>query len=545
MAPSTTISNPTRAWEALTPPLADWILNAVSDMGYKRMTPVQASTIPEFMRHRDVVVEAVTGSGKTLAYLIPVIERLLRLEAPLKKHHIGAIIISPTRELAAQIHSVLLNLLAFHGPSAAALRPPQEATDGEGPNSSPSPQEIYSSSALKIVPQLLLGGTTTTAQDLSYFLEHSPNLLISTPGRLLELLSSSHVHCPQSSFEVLVLDEADRLLDLGFKEDLQKILGRLPKQRRTGLFSASVSEAVDQLVRVGLRNSKKITVKVRSLDGGEDKRTPSSLQMNYLVMPASQKFPTISKLLSILSPTPGKTIIFLSTCAAVDYFQHILPSILPCLDGHPTLLIPLHGKQPSKVRQKNFLKYTTSTTPSILLTTDVAARGLDIPQVDLVIQIDPPSDAKVFLHRCGRAGRAGRKGLSVVFLTPGREADEYPGFLERRGTPVTPLHLSASPPIHIPPEETSAAAAAATSKMRETVLRDRALHDKAQRAFPSWVQSYRKHQASHIFRVAELDWIDLANAWALLKLPKMPELAASTYKPDLSLNLLNIDFSIY
>ena len=97
MASSTSISNPTRAWEALTPPLSEWILDAVSDMGYRRMTPVQASTIPEFMRHRDVVVEAVTGSGKTLAYLIPVVERLLRLEEPLKKHHVGAIIISPTR----------------------------------------------------------------------------------------------------------------------------------------------------------------------------------------------------------------------------------------------------------------------------------------------------------------------------------------------------------------------------------------------------------------------------------------------------------------
>ena len=128
---------------------------------------------------------------------------------------------------------------------------------------------------LKVVPQLLLGGNSTTVQDLSYFLKHSPNLLISTPGRLLELLSSPHVHCPQSSFEVLVLDEADRLLDLGFKEDLQKILGRLPKQRRTGLFSASVSEAVDQLIRVGLRNSKKIVVKVKGADGGEDRRTPS------------------------------------------------------------------------------------------------------------------------------------------------------------------------------------------------------------------------------------------------------------------------------
>lgn len=129
--------------------------------------------------------------------------------------------------------------------------------------------------ALKIVPQLLLGGTTTPAQDLSHFLKQSPNLLISTPGRLLELLSSPHVHCPQSSFEVLVMDEADRLLDLGFKEDLQKILQRLPKQRRTGLFSASISEAVDQLVRVGLRNPVRIAVKVKSASGAEDGRTPA------------------------------------------------------------------------------------------------------------------------------------------------------------------------------------------------------------------------------------------------------------------------------
>ena len=137
------------------------------------------------------------------------------------------------------------------------------------------PEHPPLNSSLKVVAQLLLGGNSTTAQDLSHFLKNSPNLLISTPGRLLELLSSPHVHCPQSSFEVLVLDEADRLLDLGFKEDLQKILGRLPKQRRTGLFSASVSEAVDQLIRVGLRNSKKIVVKVKGADGGEDRRTPS------------------------------------------------------------------------------------------------------------------------------------------------------------------------------------------------------------------------------------------------------------------------------
>ena len=221
----------TRAWDALTPPLAEWILGAVSSMGFKQTSPVQAATIPLFMTHKDVVVEAVTGSGKTLAFLIPATERLLRLEERTKKHHVGAIIISPTRELATQIHNVLLSLLKFHVPSAALFHSKEEEADSENEAAS-----MTSSTNPVVMPQLLVGGDTTTAQDLAFFLKHSPNLLVSTPGRLLSLLSSPNVHCPSSSFEVLILDEADRLLDLGFKDDLQKILGRLPKQRRTGLF---------------------------------------------------------------------------------------------------------------------------------------------------------------------------------------------------------------------------------------------------------------------------------------------------------------------
>jgi ATP-dependent RNA helicase DDX55/SPB4 len=432
-----------------------------------------------------------------LAYLIPVVQKLCRLEEPIKRHHVGAIIVSPTRELATQIYSVLTSLLAFHEPSADALKHLEEG------------EKRRLSSTLSVVPQLLLGGTTTPLQDLSRFLANSPNLLISTPGRLLELLTSPHVHCPQSSFEVLVLDEADRLLDLGFKNDLQKILGYLPKQRRTGLFSASVSEAVSEIVRVGLRNPVKIAVKVKSASG-DDKRTPASLQMTYVL--TRHKIPAVRSLLSQLDPTPQKTIIYLSTCAAVDYFQHIISALLP----NQFSLIPLHGKHPPNVRQKNFSKYITAVTPTILLTTDVAARGLDIPQVDLVVQIDPPSDPKVFLHRCGRAGRAGRKGLSVIFLQPGREEDYIP-FLEIRKTPIS---LLKKPVIAITDDD----AALVTKKMREEVRADRALYDKGQRAFVSWVKAYSKHHASSIFRVADLDWTELGDAWGLLRLPKMPEL---------------------
>lgn len=487
-------------------------------MNFSKMTPVQASTIPLFMAHKDVVVEAVTGSGKTLSFLIPIVERLLRLEEPIKKHHVGAIVISPTRELAQQIYSVLICLLEFHAPSSAACK----ATGAHGDSARTGETDVFPVSTPTVVPQLLLGGSTTPAQDLSKFLKISPNMLVSTPGRLLEILSSPYVHCPQSSFEVLVLDEADRLLDLGFKDDLTKILNLLPKQRRTGLFSASVSEAVDQIIRVGLRNPVRIVVKVKGADGVEDKRTPASLKMTYVVTPASHKFPALRALLEKLDPLPLRIIIYLSTCAAVDYFQALLPTILPS----ETILVSLHGKHEAGVRQKNFLRFTNSASPAILLTTDVAARGLDIPSVDLVVQIDPPSDPKVFLHRCGRAGRAGRKGLSVVFLLPGREED-YVSFLNVRQTPIEPL---TKPDVSI----TSADARHVEQSFRRVVLKDRALHDRAQKAFVSWVRSYSKHQASSIFRITDIDWNNHAAAWALLKMPKMPELKSwdrTTYTP--------------
>ncbi|KAI0846476.1 ATP-dependent rRNA helicase spb4 [Daldinia vernicosa] len=505
MAPEakTTKKDP-RAWDALTPPLAEWILDAVSSMGFARATPVQASVWPLFGGgNKDVVVEAVTGSGKTLSFLLPLVHRILRQDEPTKRHHVAAIIVAPTKELAGQIYGTLTSLIAFH-PQSSELLPHLTGEEKRLDTSSPV-----------IIPQLLSGGSTTTpAQDLSFFLRASPNVLISTPGRLVELLSSPHVHCPQSSFELLILDEADRLLDLGFKSDLQKILSRLPKQRRTGLFSASVSEAVGEIIRVGLRNPVKVAVKVKSLKTGgiiEERRTPASLQMSYLTTPASHKLPSLVQLLEKLDPRPQKSIVFLSTCAAVDYFTHLLPTLLP--EGFD--LVSLHGKYEAKVREKNFAKFLNAAQPSVLLTTDVAARGLDFPQVDLVVQIDPPSDPKSFLHRCGRAGRAGRRGLSVILLQP-TELDYVP-FLEVRKTPIMPL---AYPAISV----TDVDADTTTSRIRETVKRDRALHDKAQKAFVSWLRSYSKHTASSIFRIADLDWTDLGHAWGLLRLPKMPEL---------------------
>ena len=252
--------------------------------------------------------------------------------------------------------------------------------------------------------------------------------------------------------------------------------------------------------------------------------------MNYLLTPPTHKLPATTALLSTIEPPPQKTILYFSTCAAVDYFQHIIPPLLPTQYS----AIPLHGKHPPNVRQKNFTRFVNSTTPSLLLTTDVAARGLDIPAVDLVIQFDPPTDPKAFLHRCGRAGRAGRRGCSIIFLQPGREEDYIP-FLEIRKTPVTPFEGSETLFTDTDVETT-------VDTIRKTSLADRAVHEKAQKAFVSWVRSYSKHQTSSIFRVVDLDWEALGRAWGLLRLPKMPEL--KTFKGDRSL-CVKVDWDNY
>ncbi|RYC55302.1 hypothetical protein CHU98_g10912 [Xylaria longipes] len=436
--------------------------------------------------NKDVVVEAVTGSGKTLAFLIPLVHRILRLEEPTKKHHIAAIVIAPTRELAIQIHKTLTNLVAFH-PASATVAPHLSSDEEKRPTTS-SPA---------IVPQLLSGGrgsTISPAQDLSFFLRHSPNM------------------------------RQDRLLDLGFKVDLQGILSRLPKQRRTGLFSASVGEAVSEIIRVGLRNPVKISVRVKTKSGDviEERKTPASLQMTYLITPPQKKLPSVIRLLQNLEPRPLRSIIFLSTCAAVDYFSHILPALLP--EGFQLNI--LHGKQDAKVREKGVSKFLNATEPSILLTTDVAARGLDFPAVDFVLQIDPPTGQPLNFptstltrseHFCIGVDEQGERAEEV---SPLPEESDYIPFLEVRKTPIAPFMQSDITISDLEADQT-------TTQIRDMVKKDRALYDKAQKA---------------IFRTGDLDWTSLGNGWGLLRLPKMPE--ARHFKGDRSLGC-DIDWDKY
>ncbi|KAG1754064.1 DEAD-domain-containing protein [Suillus paluster] len=517
-------------WSSLPTPLTPWVLDVIQSMGHTQMTPVQASTIPLFMQHKDVVVEAVTGSGKTLAFVIPILERLIRRDASLRRNEVGALVISPTRELATQIHSVFSLFLNAQPDNSAA----KETEDGKG--SSP-PQADTEHSGAGFPPPLLLVSSdkSSPAQDIQRFLSTGADIIIGTPGRMEEfLIGKGKTIVSVKELEVLVLDEADRLLDLGFQAALTRIITHIPKQRRTGLFSATMTDAdaLSELVRVGLRNPARIVVKVQSkrtkgTKSGtlqetqviEERRIPAGLQNFYISCLPSEKLVQLTHIIKQESSTHHAPhfIVYFATCACVDYFYRILSTLLPS----NVQLHSLHGHLPPAARTRALSAFSStlslSSSPSVLLATDVAARGLDIPHVDVVIQFDPPSDSKAFSHRCGRTARAGRSGKAYALLV-GREI-EYIDFLSVRKIPIKQhpyIREDGSTVLDTDCEDD--AVNTFTSKIRRTVMTDRALHDKAVKAFVSFVRAYSKHEASYIFRIKDLDLI------GLLRLPRMPEL---------------------
>jgi len=454
-------------------------LASLQRLNFSRMTPVQAAAIPLFLQRKDVAAEAVTGSGKTLAFLIPILETLYKLPTPLKKHEIGALIISPTRELACQISEVL--------------------------------EEFLKDSEVGLTRSLFIGGNKVE-KDIQNFEEDGGNIVIGTPGRLEDLLlgktvgaihGQSKVSLALKSLEILILDEADRLLSLGFESALNTILSFCPKQRRTGLFSATQTSEISSLIRAGLRNPAMIVVKDKGHIDTEQ-RTPSNLDNFYMICEPKRK---LSILVDFLKSKPSdKIMLFAATCACVDYFSVLLNHFLPKVE-----VFSIHGKMKNK-RHKIFNKFRKCT-KGILICTDVMARGVDIPDVQWVVQMDPPSNAEAFVHRCGRTARIGNKGAAVLLLGPSEET--YIDFLAINQK-VKLKRISA-------PEDTNNL----LSETRKLLKSDRGHMDRANRAFVSFIQSYAKHECNVLLRIKDLDLGGLATSYGLLKMPKMPEIKRS------------------
>ena len=251
----------------LRPSLRPESLDALAAGGFERSTPVQASTIPLLCSHKDVSVEACTGSGKTLAFVLPMVEILARARKELRRYEVGAVVVSPTRELARQIHEVAT-------PFVKTLARGGDASDGEE------------------LSMLLVGGTDVS-KDVAKFAATSPLVLVATPGRLWDVMQRSR-ELDGKKCELLILDEADRLLGMGFMATLNNIISRLPKQRRTGLFSATQTEEVAELARAGLRNPVRVTVRdavnaAARAAGDKKGKLPTQLQLLYRLCPVDAK----------------------------------------------------------------------------------------------------------------------------------------------------------------------------------------------------------------------------------------------------------------
>lgn len=423
------------------------------------------------MACKDVAAEAVTGSGKTLAFVVPMLELLLRRskDQPWKKNEVGAIVISPTRELATQTSGVLRSFL--------------EHAD------------------LKHFKQQLIVGGNSVEEDVHRLKRDGAAILICTPGRLEDLFQRKddvNLAGRVKSLELLVLDEADRLLDLGFQTAINTILSYLPRQRRTGLFSATQTKEVTDLMRAGLRNPVLVSVKEKA-----STNTPLLLQNYYALVEPEQKLVTMLEF--IKSRNIQKAMLFYPTCACVEYWAEILPLFL----GSNKQILALHGKM-KKARNKILDKFRTSES-AILLCTDVLARGVDIPEMDWVLQWDPPSNAASFVHRVGRTARQGNEGNSLIMLLP--HEDAYVDFL-KRNQKVAMKRVEVAGIREV---------ATVNARIHQLQLTDRSMMDKANRAFVSHIQAYSKHECNVLLRTKDMPLGRIATGYGLLRLPKMPE----------------------
>lgn len=343
--------------------LAEWAVQTCKELGMRKPTPVQAHCVPQILAGRDVLGLAQTGSGKTAAFALPILHRL-----SLDPYGIFALVITPTRELAYQLAEQFRAL----------------------------------GSCLHLRCTVIVGGMDMLTQAQS--LMKRPHVVISTPGRIKVLLDENPDIPPLfSNTKFLVLDEADRVLDVGFEEELRVIFQCLPKKRQTLLFSATITSDLQTLLELSSN-------KPFFYEAYEGFKTVDTLKQQYVFIPKNVKDVYLFHVLSKLEDMGIRSVmIFVSTCRSC----HLLSLLLEELDQEAAAL---HSLKSQNLRLSALHRFKSGQVP-ILLATDVASRGLDIPTVDLVINYDIPQFPRDYVHRVGRTARAGRGGLAISFVT--------------------------------------------------------------------------------------------------------------------------------
>ncbi|HZW81818.1 MAG TPA: DEAD/DEAH box helicase, partial [Candidatus Deferrimicrobium sp.] len=334
------------------------VIKSVLSMGFEEATPIQEQTIPAAMRGADLIGQAQTGTGKTAAFGIPLIEKI-----SLEFEFVQGIVLAPTRELAVQVAEEL-----------------NKIGQGKGVHALP----IY-------------GGQDINRQIKS--LKRRPQIIVATPGRLMDHMRRKTIRLQQ--IRMVILDEADEMLNMGFVEDIETILKEIPEERQTLLFSATMPQQIQNLAQRFMKNPEIIRVKTKEV-------TVINIEQTYIEVMDKQKFDVLCRILDLQSPELA--IVFGRTKRRVDEISEALNKRGYSAEG-------IHGDLTQNKRD-SVLRQFREGTIEILVATDVAARGLDISGVTHVFNFDIPQDPESYVHRVGRTGRAGKKGEAITFVTP-------------------------------------------------------------------------------------------------------------------------------
>jgi ATP-independent RNA helicase DbpA len=356
--------------------LIEPLQRAVAEVGYVEMTPVQEASLPGILAGRDVVAQARTGSGKTAAFALGLLSTLDATAVRLQ-----GLVLCPTRELADQVSREIRRLARFI------------------PN-------------VKVLT--LCGGVPLRPHLAS--LAHEPHIVVGTPGRILELIEKEAL--PLQAVKVLVLDEADRMLDMGFADAITAIVAAIPEQRQTLLFSATIPQSVREISREFQRDALDVTVPT---DADE-----TLIEQTFFEVEADAKVPALESLL--LHYRPESAVVFCNT-------RHDVRAVAEELSRRSFSVLALHGDLDQREREEMLVRFANRSC-TVLVASDVAARGLDIADLAMVINFDIASDADTHLHRIGRTGRAGRRGIALSLCSP-RELGRANGIEDRLGERLT------------------------------------------------------------------------------------------------------------
>jgi ATP-dependent RNA helicase DeaD len=339
--------------------LHEQVLHAIKEAGFKEPSPIQQEIIPLILQGRDVVGQAQTGTGKTAAFSLPAISMI-----DPKEKRVQVLVITPTRELATQISD-----------------------------------EMYMFGRLRNIHTVTVYGGSSYSKQLK-LIGQGANIVVATPGRLLDLLKNNKVY----DFEpqIVILDEADEMLDMGFLEDIEAIFARLPKKRQTMLLSATMPAPIKALAKKILNNPAFVSVTPQNAT------TNADIEQHYYVIEEHERDDAITRLLD--ATDPKKAIIFCRTKKEVDRLSTRLVAAGYAAKG-------LHGDMEQPQREE-VIKAFRSDTIDILIATDVAARGLNVKEISHVFNYHIPFDPESYVHRIGRTARAGQKGTAITLLTP-------------------------------------------------------------------------------------------------------------------------------